>query len=52
MLETALFSLFSIRENNWKNVSWKLRCFPYLVLAKEKEKNEGGEVFILCPGLN
>ena len=34
VLETALFSLFSARESNWKNVCWKLRCFPYLVLVK------------------
>ena len=31
VLETALFSLFSARENNWKNVCDKLRCFSYLV---------------------
>ena len=34
VLETALFSLFSVRENNWENMCWKLRCFPYLVLAQ------------------
>ena len=28
------FCLASVRENNWKNVCWKLPCFPYLALTR------------------
>ena len=46
---SSSFCLASVRENNWKNTCWKLRCFPYLVLAQIMKR---GKYSYFYPGLN
>ena len=43
MLETALFSLFSVREN-WRNVCWKTALFS---LFSTRANHEGGGKYIV-----
>ena len=46
---SSSFCLASVRENNWKKHVLETALFS---LFSTRANHEGGEVFMLCPGLN